>query len=808
MGGALEDITVLDVTTEMWSSFAAALMGDFGADVVRVEDRSTPRRDPDRDGRHPPAHVDAEAELVHRNKRSIALDCTTAEGGEALERLVRSADVFVTDLPRPVLEERGWTYDALRAVNPAVVFVCGSGFGPQGPDRDLPALDELAAARTGVMPTLPQPGQPPVYTATGQMYTAVMLAFGAMLALHERSRSGEGQQVDASLFGGNLYAASLMADAYLAMRDDRLSQPVSRLDAGNPMSGGGLSYPTSDGRWITLTMPDSDRWWPAFSGLIGVDEHDPRFDSHDKRCGDGRRELMQIIETVFSKETGAHWREQFAALRLSADVMETYDYPRGDDQARLCDFVLDLDHPSLGELGSLGFPLHLSRSPARLHTMAPCRGQHTGEVLDTTAPPPAAAAAASATAPPTPEPGPNAKALDGIRVLDLTVWLQGPVCAQHLADFGAEVIHVERPVTGDQARGVRSINAIPIADWNQYFLVVNRNKKSMAIDLKNEAGRDLIYKMVEKSDVFLWNQGLGSLAGLGLDYETLSSINPRLVYATNSGYGHKGIDRPAFDMTVQALTGIMTRQSEPGQPPIYLGLGAGDVYGGLLSALGIMLALHERERTGLGQYVDASLYGAQLFLAAPSLQGFLATGDRFYADQQPRRGARNPLWNRYPAADRWLFVCLENTDANWAALCDAIGAGDLAGDGRFATTDGRAREGGALVDGLDAVFAQRPAAEWIPRLRAAGIASAQVNDFRDVADDEQAWANGYFATAHCAEVNREVSFRGLPITLSRTPGRVETLGPELGQDTELMLFDTFGYSWDDIGELKAKGAIP
>lgn len=807
MGGALDGVVVIDATTEMWSSFAAALMGDFGADVVRIEDLSRPRRDPDRDGRHPRAHIDAEAELVQRNKRSIALDPTTAEGRVALERLVLSADVFLTDLATGVLEARGWTYAALGAANPGLVHVRGSGFGPKGPDRDLPALDELAAARTGVMPTLPQPGQPPVYTATGQMYTAVMLAFGTMLALHHRERTGAGQQVDASLFGGNLYAASLMMDAYLAMRDDRLSEPVSRLDAGNPMSGGGLSYPTSDGRWITLTMPDSDRWWPAFSGLVGVDEHDPRFDSHDKRCGSGRRELMQIIETVFSKETGAHWREQFAALRLSADVMETYDYPAADDQARLNSFILDLDHPSLGKFASLGFPLHLSRTPARLRTLAPCRGQHTDAVLADldereTAPRPLPATA-SGTGTPSGR-GP----LAGIRVLDLTVWLQGPVCAQHLADFGAEVIHVERPVTGDQARGVRSINAIPIAEWNQYFLVVNRNKKSMAIDLKSEAGRDLIYKMVEQSDVFLWNQGLGSLAGLGLDYDTLSAVNPRLVYATNSGYGHRGVDRPAFDMTVQALTGIMTRQSEPGQPPIYLGLGAGDVYGGLLSALGIMLALFDRDRTGRGQYVDASLYGAQLFLAAPSLQQFLATGDRFHADQQSRRHARNPLWNRYPAQDRWLFVCLENTDANWAALCDAIGAGELGAESRYATATGRAGSDGDLVDRLDALFQERTAAEWVQRLRAEGIAAAQINDFRDVADDEQAWANDYFLTGHCAEVNSEVSFRGLPITLSETPGRVETLGPELGQDTELALVDSFGFSWDDIGELKAKGAIP
>ena len=153
-----------------------------------------------------------------------------------------------------------------------------------------------------------------------------------------------------------------------------------------------------------------------------------------------------------------------------------------------------------------------------------------------------------------------AKPLEGIRVLDATVWFQGPVCAQYLADMGAEVIHVERPVTGDQARGVRSIAAVPVADWNQYFLAVNRNKKSLAVDLKKDEGRELVHGLVKKSDVFLWNQGLESLPGLGLDYATLSDLNPGLIYATNSGYGTAGsVNKPSFDMTVQALTGIPAR---------------------------------------------------------------------------------------------------------------------------------------------------------------------------------------------------------------------------------------------------------
>lgn len=848
MTSALEDVTVVELTTELWSSMGSALLGDFGARVIRVEDLSRRPHDPDRDGLHPSERFDADAELVQRNKQSIGIDLERAEGREVLDRLLDAADVFFTDLPFAELEERGLGSDAITTRNPALVYVRGSGFGPNGPDRDLPALDELAAARTGVMPTLPQPGQPPVYTGAGQMYTSVMLALGAMIALHHRGETGHGQVVDASLFAGNMYGAALQVDAYMAMRDDRLSIPVARLDAGNPMSGAGLAYPTSDGRWVTLTMPDSDRWWPAFSKLMELDEHDPRFESHDKRCGEGRQELMAILDERFAKQTGAYWRQRFDEERLSADVMERYEYAAGLAQAAMNRYILDLEHPSYGTYQSLGFPIHMGDTPARLRRMAPGVGQHSAEILEgvldmsdvaivelestgvvgttrihpegsgvSAGEPSGGAAAGSRGSTPNPadtgtaSPGeaPGGRgALEGVRVLDLTVWFQGPVCSQHLADFGAEVIHIERPEFGDPARGVRSINAVPVAEWNQYFLVVNRNKKSMAVDLKSDEGRALMHRMVAESDVFLWNQSMTNLEPLGLDYATLSAINPGLVFATNSGYGHRGINKPAFDMTVQALTGIMTRLGEPGEPPIYLGLGGGDAFGGLMSALGIMVALHRRRVTGKGQYVDASLLGSQLFLAAPSLQRFLATHDTFYSDQHSRTDNVNPLWNRYQAADRWMFTCAENTQGDFAAFCAAIERDDLVADERFADLDGRVANRIELIKALDESFVERPAGEWSERLAAHGVVAAPINSFSDVAVDEQAWANHYFERMHCDEAGGEVEFRGLPITLSATPGRIQSLGPELGQDTELALVDSFGATWDEIGEFKAKGAIP
>ncbi|MFN8544467.1 MAG: CoA transferase [Candidatus Binatia bacterium] len=397
--------------------------------------------------------------------------------------------------------------------------------------------------------------------------------------------------------------------------------------------------------------------------------------------------------------------------------------------------------------------------------------------------------------------------LDGIRVIDLSVWFQGPVAGQHLADFGAEVIHVERPQGGDLGRGVRSIKALPVGDWNQYFLVINRNKKSLAVDLNKPAGRDILYKLVEVSDVFLSNLGKAALEKWGLAYDKLAAINPRLVYAVASGYGPRAQSvKPAFDMTVQALTGLMPRLGEPGQPPIYVGMGSGDAMGGLMCALGIMIALHARRQTGRGQFLDASLYGAQLFMAAPTLQGYLA-GAEECGRQQSRSHPANALWNTYPTQDRWVFLCVPDTDADWTRLCATLEDPALAADARFATAPARAANAAALVERLETILARRPAGEWTGRWRAAGLAASTICDLSDLARDPQAWENQYLVETHCEEVQRQVVVRGLPVALARTPGTVRHLGPELGQHTEELLVDTLGYSWEQVGEFKEQGVI-
>jgi len=285
----------------------------------------------------------------------------------------------VTDRSAGELKALGLDYESLVKAKPELIYACGSAMGPVGADADAPGIDELAAARVGMMPILPQPDRPPIYPGHGQMYVPVMLGFGITAAIWHRNKTGEGQRVDASLLGGNMYGASLDLQAFLAIGGERFLQPTSRLDAGNPMSG--TVYPSADGPWVTLTMPDTDRYWGAFSEEVGLSADDPRFDTHDKRCDENRLELMRYLEGAFAAKPAAHWRKVFTDRQMSADIIESYDYPVADESARENRYILDPGGEGDLDTASIGFPIHMSDTPAELARRAPLPGQHSGEVL-------------------------------------------------------------------------------------------------------------------------------------------------------------------------------------------------------------------------------------------------------------------------------------------------------------------------------------------------------------------------------------------------------------------------------------------
>jgi len=391
--------------------------------------------------------------------------------------------------------------------------------------------------------------------------------------------------------------------------------------------------------------------------------------------------------------------------------------------------------------------------------------------------------------------------LKGIRVLDITVWAMGPVASAHLGDLGAEVIKIE-PLMGEGARGMLSTRSIPMGEWNHYFEHGNRNKKSMAIDLAQDKGTEILHSLVEMSDILVTNLTLSALRKLKIDYETISQINPRMIYVSGTGYGHYGPmrDMPAYDFQAWARSGLMLK-GEPGQPPIYAGFATGDIITALFLAFGALIALHHRERTGMGQEVNASILGSTMQIGAGVLQPYLATADDYFARQHSRKDALNPLCNVYPTKDKWIFLCMHDSDRFWPDLCKALALEELEHDPRFSCAEARMRNASALIEALDGVFVTRSAAEWLEECNRFDLVVSPINNFADLASDPQLQEDPYFVNFDHPRFGK-VRVRGFPVEFSKTPCSVRNLILELGQHTEEILTEELGYTWDQITQLK------
>jgi CoA:oxalate CoA-transferase len=399
--------------------------------------------------------------------------------------------------------------------------------------------------------------------------------------------------------------------------------------------------------------------------------------------------------------------------------------------------------------------------------------------------------------------------LDGIRVIDWTIFQQGPVCTAMLGDLGAEVIKIEEREGGDPGRGVTRISGIDMADRpNFYFEANNRNKKSITLDLKKPAAREIVYQLVAKSDVFVQNFRLGVAARLALDYATLRPHNPRLIYASATGYGPEGPDaaEPAFDQMGLARSGIMMAAGEPDMPPLQIGGGIADQMGAVMLAYGVLAALLARERYGVGQEVDASHLGSMLMLQGLSVSARLMMGFAF--PRVSRKHASNPLWNHYRCADdKWICLGMIQPDRYWRDFCRALGRPELADDARFADMRVRAANATAAIEILDEVFAGQPRAQWLQRLRAGGdFIFTVVNSVDDLPDDPQVRANDYIVDFEHPQFGT-TQVVGIPVRLRETPGSVRLPAPEFGQHTEEILSGLLGYSWEQIGQLRDEHVI-
>ncbi|HET9709016.1 MAG TPA: CaiB/BaiF CoA-transferase family protein [Gemmatimonadales bacterium] len=400
-------------------------------------------------------------------------------------------------------------------------------------------------------------------------------------------------------------------------------------------------------------------------------------------------------------------------------------------------------------------------------------------------------------------------ALEGIRVLDLSRVLAGPWAGQVLADLGADVIKVERPGTGDDTRHWGPPTLADGSGDAAYFLSANRGKRSLAVDFSLVKGQEIVRRLARESDVLLENNKVGDLARYGLGYADLERLNPRLIYCSITGFGQTGpyAHRAGYDFAIQALGGLMSvtgeRDGRPGAGPQKVGVAVADVMAGLYAAIAVLGALVQRHGTGRGAYIDLALLDVQVATLANVALNYLVSGD------VPRRWgnahANIAPYQVVPTADRPIVVAVGN-DAQFAKLCDALGAGALARDARFRTNADRVRHRDALDTEMERLLATQPAATWLAALETAGVPAAPINDVAQVFDDPQVRHRGLRVDAARSGDSR-VPLVASPVRLSGELARAPLAPPRLGEHTNEILRERLGMTAAEIADLRRQRVV-
>lgn len=388
--------------------------------------------------------------------------------------------------------------------------------------------------------------------------------------------------------------------------------------------------------------------------------------------------------------------------------------------------------------------------------------------------------------------------LAGMRVIDVSQVMAGPFCCMLLGDLGADVIKVEPPDGGDQSRGAMGFK-LKGAD-SLGFLNMNRNKRSIAIDLKTESGREIFYKLAKTADVIVENYRPGVMKKLGIDYQSVKNINPGLIYASISGFGQTGpwADRPGFDLIAQAASGIMSITGHPDGPPAKSGVPVTDIGCALFTLYAILSAYIGRQKSGQGQYIDASLYEAGIAFAIWDISEFWGTG------KVPQRiGTANRMSAPYQAvrSQDGYFVLGANNDRLWRRLCAVIERPDLLETPRYKTIAKRMANRDALIIELETTFHTAPSKEWVTRLLEVGIPAGPINDYAEALGNEHARVrNVVMELDHPVET--KFHSIGFPVKLGGTPQQVRRHPPRLGEHTaeilcELGMKDNAGKIWED-----------
>ncbi len=798
MSGVLDGIAVLDLSTGVAGPMAAMLLADHGANVTKIE---RPGGDPGR--------AQASWRVWNRGKRSAELDLSSDPGRDALIALASKADILIESFRPGVTTELGIDYDRLIARNPRLIYCSITGYGRGTRDEQRPAWDALVAARTGLQwekrglpgtshnrfagrPVAeldvppgategPERGGPLFSASFWPSLSASFLAgVGINAALRAREGTGRGQHVETSLLQGVL-GATLGGWQRVAKPDAPLFQTWI-FDGRAPIMG---IFKCADGRWVhnwvanprfLLAASEGDELRVPAAGASHRDDPD--------RIGTSPENLVVVfyywpmLVNALAKFPSDDWIRVAAEFGSPLQPIRSPAEALADPFCRDDGIVTEILDPEEGPLRMLGSTYRLTVSPGLPNRPAPLLGEHTTDVLTEAAQTPAPPALTS------PSPATGRPPLAGVKVLDLGLAIAGPFGAQVLADLGADVV---------------KINALHDVYWqlNHIALTANRNKRSLALNLKSPEGMAVLRRLVEQADVVHHNMRDDAAIRLGVDYESLKKLKPQLIYCHTRGFEHGPRDLlPANDQTGAALSGISWEDGggDDGGKPMWARTSFGDTGNGYLSAIGVIQALYHRDRTGEGQFVDTSIvYAGMLNASYTYLRADGSEPGRPHLDAG--QFGLSAGYRLYETADGWLCVAIV-TDKHWQALNRATGGPILPAASEQETA-------AALAE----LFLTAPAEKWFEILDAAGVPCEisspdySLGVFDDPELRERRWTVGW-EHPHVGHLEQN----GIGVDLSDTPLVLERPTPIVGQHSIEILREA-GYGAADIESLLAAGAV-
>jgi crotonobetainyl-CoA:carnitine CoA-transferase CaiB-like acyl-CoA transferase len=826
MLGATAGLRVLDLTEGLAGPLATMVLADFGADVIRL----------DRPAKHGGGTEEPSYLLLNRGKKGVGVDPLSPAGEAAIARLVPTVDVVVVALPPRDQRHIAVGYEALSALNPALVYCDITGFGRTGPLAHLDAEDGLVMAKAGIFRDQSgwhaEPGRPVFRASRDGSYFAAMLAVqGILAALRARELTGEGQLVSTTM----LQALSCRQNPHvrwlLREHEELPAESVTDLTPKqdeahtlphhrDPREANliGLRVQCSDGRWIVHSHTEP-HFFPAWIEVLGFDWiwQDERFKGAPYRFPDeqARAELLTRIKERMAERPAAEWLEAYVANgNVCGDIVQTTQEALHHPQLGAYGGTVVVSDPRVGQILQVAPLAKIPTAPAQVRGPAPVWGQHDDEIVKTAprscfAAPSAASELAG---------GP----LSGITIIEAAYYYATPFATALLTDLGARVIKIE-PVKGDPYRALAggADGSDPVLNLGHNNMVrAMQGKDSIALNLKDPRGREIVHQLVANADVFVHSFRPGVPESLGIDEETLRAIKPDLVYQYGASYGSTGpySRQPAIDPVIAAFAGTTAYQAGQGNPPL-TETGA-DPVAAAGHAAAMMLGILARQRTGEGQHVESAMIVSNLYLNCEDALAYEGKPSRPLPDAlQFGIGATYRLYETGPVRSdetfqpyenpdpRWVFLAVLD-DAQFAGFCAVAGREDLVTDPRFASREARTANDRALEEILEAVFRTRSAREWENSCVAAGVGCVgadAMSHFAFLHRDPQASAVDMMATTEHPSFGGRYWRHAPVVGFSRTPGRGRAFC-EKGEHTRAIL-EELGYDPRTVALLKEEGVI-